>query len=468
MEKIFPLFGEVGFDARRYVKLQREELEKRIRGQLFLEVGGKLMEDYHAMRVLPGFPYDAKMQVVEALAKRKDVAFLIVVNASHLGRKIFWDRQMEYGAYALEMARELGKDYPVYFFINFWDNSERARAFRRKASALGRVWWKGPVEGYPAVDKALKAFSEGPEMAFEEDVVVVTAPGPNSGKMFAALLALYWAAQRGEGSYAKYETFPIWNLSAESPINIAYEAATAELGDYNVVDPFHLSAYGEKATNYNRDVESFRVLKPLAEALGLGYRSPTDMGVNMAGFAITDMAVCEEAARREINRRIFSYRAAHLMGRVAKKAVERVEEVARKAGVGESYREVVERAKRGDVAIRTSKGVGVKRTGDRLDAVAKAILESLKAFASLRGDVIEEKLERGWQRMRRAKLKKGRVDLTELMLTLAIEAEEGGKGLKAWQALPKLRGSDLHARYPLDRHVVSLLTRMGVGVSFEV
>ncbi len=305
-----------GFDNDKYIKLQAEHIRNRIDqfgGKLYLEFGGKLFDDYHASRVLPGFKPDSKIRMLESLID--DVEIIIAINANDIEKsKVRGDLGITYDEDSLRLMdifRSIGF-YVSAVVITRYANQPDADAFRSRLSSMGvKSYLHYPIAGYPYdIDHIVSSEGYGKNDFIEttRPLVVVTAPGPGSGKMATCLSQLYHEHERGiAAGYAKYETFPIWNLPLKHPVNIAYEAATVDLGDSNIIDPFHLDAYGKSTVNYNRDVEIFPVLRAMLQRI-LGespYKSPTDMGVNMAGLAIIDDdAVCD-AARMEIVRRYF-------------------------------------------------------------------------------------------------------------------------------------------------------------------
>lgn len=306
----------IGFDNQKYIELQAERIRKRINqfgGKLYLEFGGKLFDDYHAARVLPGFEPDTKINMLKSLSD--DVEVILAINANHIEKsKVRGDLGITYDQEVLrlmDMFRSLGF-YVSSVVITQYANQPDADAFRRRLDALGITsYFHYPIPGYPYdVERIVsdEGYGRNEFVATTRPLVVVTAPGPGSGKMATCLSQIYHEHKRGvNAGYSKYETFPVWNLPLKHPVNIAYEAATVDLDDANAIDPFHLEAYGETTVNYNRDIEIFPVLKAMMERI-LGespYLSPTDMGVNMAGKAIIDdEAVCD-AAKLEIVRRYF-------------------------------------------------------------------------------------------------------------------------------------------------------------------
>ena len=305
-----------GFDNQKYIAMQAERIRERIDqfgGKLYLEFGGKLFDDYHASRVLPGFEPDSKIRMLQQLSD--EVEIIVAINASHIEKsKVRGDLGITYDDDVLRLMdifRSMG--FLVGgVVITQYENQPAADAFRRRLDALGiKHYLHYPIAGYPYdIDRIVsdEGYGRNDYIETERPLVVVTAPGPGSGKMATCLSQLYHEHKRGmQAGYAKYETFPVWNLPLKHPVNIAYEAATVDLDDSNIIDPFHLEAYGQTTVNYNRDVEIFPVLKTMFERISGAspYLSPTDMGVNMAGYAITDDEAVRNAAKMEIVRRYF-------------------------------------------------------------------------------------------------------------------------------------------------------------------
>jgi uncharacterized protein (UPF0371 family) len=342
-----------GFDNDEYLAAQSRAILDRVErfgNKLYLEFGGKLLFDYHAARVLPGYDPNVKMRLLRQLREEAEIVLCIHAGAIER-RKVRADFGITYDSDALKMIddiREWGLE-PSAVVITRFDGQPAAQAFRDRLARRGvRVCTHGPIRGYPSdVDRIVSDEGYGANAYVETDkpLVVVTGPGPGSGKLATCLSQLYHDARRGTASgYAKFETFPIWNLPLKHPVNVAYEAATADLRDANVIDPFHLEACDERAVNYNRDVESFPVLKAILERISGAespYRSPTDMGVNRAGMAIVDDEIVREAARQEIIRRAFRYRCEYMMGVGDEGTVERVEGLLKALDVSGDDRRVV-------------------------------------------------------------------------------------------------------------------------------
>ena len=308
---------KIGFDNQKYLKLQSERILERVAhfgGKLYLEFGGKLFDDYHASRVLPGFQPDSKMKVLLQLKEQAEV--VIAINAAHIEMN---KRRGDLGiTYDLDVMRLIDTFRSIGLYVGSvvitqYAGQQAAEAFQRKLEALGvKVYRHYPIADYPSNINLIVSddgYGKNEYIETSRPIVIVTAPGPGSGKMATCLSQLYQEHKRGvNAGYAKYETFPIWNLPLKHPVNLAYEAATADLADVNMIDPFHLEAYGETTVNYNRDIEIFPVLETIFRSIfgECPYKSPTDMGVNMIGSAIIDDEACREASKQEIIRRYFA------------------------------------------------------------------------------------------------------------------------------------------------------------------
>ena len=337
-----------GFDNDKYIALQAEHIRNRIDqfgGKLYLEFGGKLFDDYHAARVLPGFEPDSKIRMLKQLVD--DVEIIVVINANDIEKsKLRGDLGITYDEDVLRLMDIFrGMGFLVgSVVVTHYSGQPDADAFRRRLASLGITCYvHPPIHGYPYdIDHIVsdEGFGKNEYVETSRPLVVVTAPGPGSGKMATCLSQLYHEHKRGiAAGYAKYETFPIWNLPLKHPVNLAYEAATVDLDDVNTIDPFHLEAYGETTVNYNRDVETFPVLKAMMERIAgtSPYQSPTDMGVNMAGLAIVDDDVVREAAKREIVRRYFQTAVEVRRTGVGEDQVEKLELLMNQAGVSAGY-----------------------------------------------------------------------------------------------------------------------------------
>ena len=391
-----------GFDNDKYIELQAERIRERINqfgGKLYLEFGGKLFDDYHASRVLPGFKPDTKISMLQSM--KDEVEIVIAINANDIERsKVRGDLGITYDEDVLRLMdifRSMGFKVGSVV-ITRYANQPNADLFRRRLTAMGITsYLHYPIPGYPNdIDHIVsdEGFGKNEYIETERPLVVVTAPGPGSGKMATCLSQLYHEHKRGvTAGYAKYETFPIWNLPLTHPVNIAYEAATADLDDDNIIDPFHLEAYGETTVNYNRDVEIFPVLNAMFQRIqgSSPYRSPTDMGVNMAGFAIVDDAVCQEASRMEILRRYYTGCVERAKGQADECVVRKLELVMQQAGVtpdicpavAASLEKAEATGKPAGAMVLPDGSVVTGRTSPLLGASAALLLNALKKMAGI-------------------------------------------------------------------------------------
>ncbi|MFH1224001.1 MAG: DUF1846 domain-containing protein [Pseudomonadota bacterium] len=348
---------KIGFDNEKYLKEQTDAILERVSrfdNKLYLEFGGKLLFDYHAARILPGFDPNVKMMLLQKLKDKADIILCIYAGDIER-RKIRADFGITYDVDALKLIDDLkdrGIDIAAVVITRF-DNQPAATIFKNKLERQNiRVYTHRYTKGYPTdVDLVVsdQGYGANDYIETKKPLVVVTGPGPGSGKLATCLSQYYHDHKRGiKSGYAKFETFPIWNIPLKHPVNVAYEAATADLADFNLIDPFHLEAYGKAAINYNRDVETFPVLKRILERIEGGkamYQSPTDMGVNRAGFGIIDDAVVREASKQEIIRRYFRYSCEYVMGMVNKETVQRVELLMEEMAIKPENRVVVKAAR---------------------------------------------------------------------------------------------------------------------------
>ena len=344
--------SKIGFDNDKYLKLQSEKILERIKffgGKLYLEFGGKLFDDFHASRVLPGFQPDSKIRMLKQM--KDDAEIVIVINSGDIEKnKVRGDLGITYDMDVLRLI-DAFREYGLYVgsvVLTQFAGQAAAVAYQKKLEALGvRVYRHYPIPGYPANIPFIVSddgYGKNEYIETTRSLVVVTAPGPGSGKMATCLSQLYHEYKHGvKAGYAKYETFPIWNLPLKHPVNLAYEAATADLNDVNMIDPFHLEAYGETTVNYNRDVEIFPVLNAIFERI-MGespYKSPTDMGVNMAGKAIIDDDAVKAAANAEIIRRYFNTQCLKRQGSADDSQITKIELLMKQAGTSVEDRPVV-------------------------------------------------------------------------------------------------------------------------------
>ena len=454
-----------GFDNQKYITLQAENIRKRIDqfgGKLYLEFGGKLFDDYHASRVLPGFEPDTKIRMLQSMAD--DVEIIIAINANHIEKsKMRGDLGITYDEDVLRLMdifRGMGF-YVSSVVINQYANQPAADVFRKRLTALGVAsYLHYPIAGYPTdIDFIVsdEGMGKNEYVPTTRKLCVVTAPGPGSGKMATCLSQLYNEHARGvNAGYAKYETFPIWNLPLEHPVNIAYEAATVDLDDANIIDPWHLSAYGETTVNYNRDVEIFPVLRAMMEKIAgeSPYQSPTDMGVNMAGFGIVDDEACREAANMEIVRRYFKTAVNAKRTGVGDDQVAKLELLMEKAGISATlsptrsaalWKEETSGMPAG--ALELPDGTIVTgKTSDLLGAASSLLLNAAKKLAGIDDEtyIIGDAALEPICHLKTEHLgsKNPRLHSDEMLIALSVSAATNPLAEEAIVALEKLRGCD--------------------------
>ena len=482
--------GAIGFDNQKYLTTQSEQIKKRIHqfgGKLYLEFGGKLFDDYHASRVLPGFAPDSKIRMLQQL--KDDVEIVIAINAGDIEKnKIRGDLGITYDEDVLRLI-DIFRDMGLYVgsvVLTRYSGQAAADAFLHRLENLGiRCYRHYPIAGYPS-DVAHIVSDEGlgknDYIETSHSLIVVTAPGPGSGKMATCLSQLYHDHKRGiDAGYAKFETFPIWNLPLKHPVNLAYEAATADLDDVNMIDPFHLEAYGVTTVNYNRDVEIFPVLNAIFEKIQgkSPYKSPTDMGVNMAGNCIVDDEACRAASRMEILRRYYTARVELVQGKGTEETVRKLELVMRQGDVTPDICPAIAAAL--DKAEATGAPAGAMvlpdgrvitgKTSGTLGAAAALLLNALKALGGI-GDQFELISKQVLEPVCHLKTtyldhRNPRLHTDEVLLTLAISALTNPLADLAKQQLPGLQGSEAHFSVIISEEDLNIFKRLGVRVSCE-
>jgi len=492
--------GRIGFDNERYLREQAAAILERVRrfnNKLYLEFGGKLLFDYHASRVLPGFDPNVKMRLLRQLKDEADV--LLCIYAGDIERrKLRADFGITYDADALKLIDDLrGWDIEVRaVVITRFEGQPAATVFKNRLERRNiRVYTHRYTKGYPtAVDVIVSDEGYGANERIEtrRPLVVVTGPGPGSGKLATCLSQLYHDHRRGVAAgYAKFETFPIWNLPLKHPVNVAYEAATADLGDVNVIDPFHLEAANTAAVNYNRDVEVFPVLTRILERImetDAVYRSPTDMGVNRAGFAITDDAVVREAAKQEVIRRYFRYACEHAMGLVDGAIAERVELLMEDLDVGPLHRRVVAPARQAALeAERTGKGHkgiycgaaialpdGTLVTGKNsplMHASSSLILNAIKVLAGIPDKIhlLAPNIIDSIAGLKKHILNARSIsmDVEETLIALSISAASNPATQLAMEQMKHLRGCEAHLTHIPRPGDEAGLRRLGVNLTSD-
>ena len=482
---------KIGFDREKYIELQSKHIHARreeIGGKLYLEMGGKLFDDMHASRVLPGFTPDNKIAMLERI--KEDVEILICINAKDISRqKVRADLGILYEDDLLRLVdafRSRGFLVENIVMTQLEEGNSQAEAFIEKAERLGlKVARHRVIPGYPTNTDLIvseEGFGRNEFAETSRDLVVVTAPGPGSGKLATALSQVYHEHQRGNNAgYAKFETFPIWNLPLEHPVNLAYEAATVDLNDSNIIDHFHLSAHGESTVNYNRDVEAFPLLRTLLEKLTgtTPYESPTDMGVNMAGFCITDDAVCRAAAQQEIIRRYFKAQVEEARAGLGTEQSERAAVIMAKAGIKVEDRPVVAPARQraeetGEPASAMQLHDGTMitgRTAPLLGCSAAMLLNALKHLAGIDDDIhllSPESIE-PIQTLKTKHLgsKNPRLHTDEVLIALSVSAAKDDNARKALEQIKELAGCDVHTTTILGSVDEGIFRNLGVLVTSD-
>ncbi len=479
-----------GFDNDKYLSMQSQHIRERINkfdNKLYLEFGGKLFDDYHASRVLPGFEPDSKLRLLKELSDQAEI--VIVISALDIVKnKVRGDLGISYDDDVLRL-RDAFQNNGLYVgsvAITQYANQSSADQFKIRLEKLGiKVYLLHNIEGYPTNITHIvsdEGYGKNDYIETTRPLVVITAPGPGSGKMATCLSQLYHEHKRGiPAGYAKFETFPIWNLPLKHPVNLAYEAATADLNDLNMIDPFHLEAYGETTVNYNRDIEIFPVLGAIFEQIygENPYKSPTDMGVNMAGHCICDDDACREASKQEIIRRYYTIQVGLSSGTCKENEVFKLELLMKQAGVTPDYRSVatyarsyMEQINKTCAAIELQDGrlVTGKQTSS-LCASAGLILNAIKALA---GVPQEEKIISPSAIAPIQKLKTGYLGCTvaqlhidEALIALSISAATNNSALLALAQLPKLAGCQVHLTTVPDEIDFQLFQKLGLQVTSE-
>ncbi|MBO4782705.1 MAG: DUF1846 domain-containing protein [Lachnospiraceae bacterium] len=481
---------KIGFDNDKYLKMQSEHIRERIDsfgGKLYLEFGGKLFDDFHASRVLPGFAPDSKINM---LAQLKDQAeIVIVINAGDIAKnKVRGDLGITYDADVLRLI-DAFRGYGLYVgsvVLTQYASQPSAEAYQKKLEALGlKVYRHYSIPGYPANIPLIvsdEGYGKNDYIETERSLVVITAPGPGSGKMATCLSQLYHENKRGiKAGYAKFETFPIWNLPLKHPVNLAYEAATADLNDVNMIDPFHLEAYGDLTVNYNRDVEVFPVLNAMFESI-LGespYKSPTDMGVNMAGNCIIDDDVVKEAANQEIIRRYYNTLCQMRSGNADNDQVLKIELLMKQAGITVETRPVIgaalekaEATGQPAAAMELPNGkIITGKTSSLLGASSALLLNALKELGGIedRIELISPSIIEPIQDLKVNHLgnHNPRLHTDEVLIALSICAATDPLAEIAMQQLEKLKGCEVHSSVILAQVDMNTFRKLGVNLTCE-
>ncbi len=494
------MIQKIGFDNERYIKEQTSAILERVKrfdNKLYLEFGGKLFYDFHASRVLPGYNPNVKMRLLTELKDKADI-LLCIYSGDIERKKIRADFGITYDSDALKLIDDLrGWGINVLgVIITRFENQPAATLFKNKLERRGiKVYTHRYTKGYPTDVEMIvsdEGYGANEYIETEKPLVIVTGPGPGSGKLATCLSQLYHDYRKGiKSGYAKFETFPIWNLPLKHPVNVAYEAATADIKDFNLIDPFHLESYDQIAVNYNRDGEIFPVLKRILEKITGGesfYRSPTDMGVNQAGFAITDDAVAREAAKQEIIRRYFRYRCEYVMGFADKETVQRVELFIKDFNLEPEYRSVVVPAReaataaqeenKGNEGIYCGAAIELKDgtiiTGNNsplMHAATSLIMHAIKHLAGIPDKIklLPDYITDSVRNLKTEILNEKTVslDLEEALIALSISATTNPAAQLAIEKLKELQNCEVHITHIPTPGDEAGLRRLGVNLTSD-
>lgn len=491
---------QIGFDNEKYLKEQTHFILERVKkfyNKLYLEFGGKIIYDYHASRVLPGFEPNVKIKLLQKLKDKADI--ILCIYAGDIERKkVRADFGITYDVDALKLIDDL-KDWDLdvkAVVITRFENQPAATIFKNKLERQNiKVYTHKYTKGYPTDINLIVSddgYGSNEYIETNNPLVVVTGPGPGSGKLATCLSQLYHDNKRGlKSGYAKFETFPIWNIPLKHPVNIAYEAATADIGDFNLIDPFHLDAYNEKAINYNRDVESFSLLKKILERIEGSesiYKSPTDMGVNRAGFGIIDDNIVKEAAKQEIIRRYFRYTNEYVMGFVEKKIVQRVELLMDELGIKPEDRKVVQYARKvsidaekngkGNEGIYCGAAIELKdgsiitgKNSPVIHASSSVILNAIKEISKIPDNIhlLSPQIIESISNFKKEVFgsKKVSLNLEETLITLSISATTNPTAKVAMENLKELNGCEMHMTHLPTPGDEAGLRKLGINLTTE-
>ncbi len=481
----------IGFDNEQYIRIQSEHIRERIAAfgnKLYLEFGGKLFDDYHASRVLPGFKPDSKLAMLTQLRDRLEI--IIVISALDIEKnKVRQDLGITYDEDVLRLREEfMARDFLVSsVVITHYSGQRSADAYRMRLERQGiRVYYHYTIDGYPHNVELIasdEGFGKNDFVPTSRELVVVTAPGPGSGKMAVCLSQLYNEHARGRNAgYAKFETFPVWNLPLKHPVNVAYEAATADLNDVNMIDPFHLEAYQKTAVNYNRDIEIYPVLDALFTSIhgSNPYKSPTDMGVNMVGFCISDEEVCKEASKQEIIRRYFAALNRLAKGDCNDQEIKKLAMLQKQVGINTAYRRTTVAAReRKEQSLGNASAAIELPDGTIITAEASALLGSsaallLNVIKHIAGIDHHERLlpANMIEPIQHTKIsflhgRNPRLHTDEVLVALSVRSLQDDNCRRALEALPMLNGCQMHSTVMLSEVDAKTFKKLGVDLTCD-
>ena len=475
-----------GFDNEKYVKIQSEKINERIKlfDKLYLEVGGKLFDDSHAARILPGFKNDVKISMFQEL--KDDLEIIFCINAGDIKKN---KTRGEYGiTYDIEILKLINMSVKLGFSVNsvvitLYNNQVSVDKFIKKLNRNGiKTYIHRFTKGYPTdVDTIVseEGYGANPFIETTKKLILVNAPGPGSGKLATCLSQIYHENKRGvNAGYAKFETFPVWNLPLKHPVNLAYEAATADLKDMNMIDPFHLNSYNITAINYNRDIELFPVLKAILNKVTKTdiYKSPTDMGVNMVGFCITDNDVVEDAAKREIVRRYYNELNGYKMGISDEESYKKVKLLMNELKIDENYLDVIKpalnKSKKENlpvIAMKVNKKIITGKQTDLLTPAASVVLNAIKYLSGIPDEILllSPNVLNPMLELKKKMSDGNRLSLTEVLTALSICSVTNDMIKKALSTINKLNGCEAHATYLVTNGDKSSLKKLKVNLTCE-
>ncbi len=481
---------KIGFDNNKYLKLQSEKIKERIAkfgGKLYLEFGGKLFDDFHASRVLPGFAPDSKIRMLTELKDQAEV--IIAVNSADIEKnKVRGDLGITYDLDVLRLI-DAFRGFGLYVgsvVLTRYASTQSVEVFKNKLEKLGiRVYKHYDIKNYPYdIDYIVSddGYGKNDYIETERSLVVVTAPGPGSGKMATCLSQIYHEYKRGiKAGYAKFETFPIWNIPLSHPVNVAYEAATADLNDINMIDPFHLEAYGTTAVNYNRDVEIYPVLRAMFEGI-MGecpYKSPTDMGVNMVGNCIFDDEAVRDAANNEIIRRYYNALCQQRKGNLCEEEINKIKLLMNQSAINAKQRKCIQAAldranetEAPAAAIELCDGrIVTGKTSALLGASSAVLINAIKVLSGIDKeiDIISHQVLEPVQKLKVENLgnHNPRLHTDEVLIALAITAASSDTAKKAMDSLKELKGAELHSSVILSPVDVATFRKLGINLTCE-